>query len=188
MLASGGVARDFLGVFRRSIYIAREKTDLEKNSRITAEDVNRAAGEYDSSKREELEKDTDSLADKSRIETKFLRIRDFCLSKANANVFLIDKALDRTEINAIDELVDLRLLHLIRPKITVSKMPGHTYQAYMLDVSQYTGSRKKRDLEELEFWRGNSQEVLRRITLIYNPLGDIPGKSSGPGISSQSAK
>jgi hypothetical protein len=39
-------------------------------SLLTAEDVNRAAGDYDSSKREELEKDTDNTADKSLVENK----------------------------------------------------------------------------------------------------------------------
>jgi hypothetical protein len=37
----------------------------------------------------------------------------------------------------------------------------------MLDVSQYTASRKKRELEIIEFWRPESTERLRRVSLIY---------------------
>jgi hypothetical protein len=39
----------------------------------------------------------------------------------------------------------------------------------MLDVSQYTASRKKRELEIIEFWRADSIERLRRVSLIYSP-------------------
>jgi hypothetical protein len=38
----------------------------------------------------------------------------------------------------------------------------------MLDVSQYTASRKKRELEIIEFWRSDSTERLRRVSLIYS--------------------
>ncbi len=38
----------------------------------------------------------------------------------------------------------------------------------MLDVSQYTGSRMKRGLDIIEFWRPDHSEKLRRATLIYD--------------------
>jgi Cdc6-like AAA superfamily ATPase len=54
VLASGGVARDFLSIFRRSVDVARER----KSDTINAEDINKASGEYDTSKREEFKRDT----------------------------------------------------------------------------------------------------------------------------------
>ena len=51
--------------------------------------------------------------------------------------------------------------------MTISSRPGKIFEAYMLDVSQYTASRKKRELEIIEFWRENSAERLRRVSLIY---------------------
>ena len=57
VLASGGVARDFLALFRRSIDLARERGGGARGSRIAAEDVNQAAGD-DSAKRDELKRDT----------------------------------------------------------------------------------------------------------------------------------
>jgi hypothetical protein len=46
VLASGGVARDFLTIFRRAIDIARERTgkgDTFRGDKIGTEDVNQAA-------------------------------------------------------------------------------------------------------------------------------------------------
>lgn len=39
----------------------------------------------------------------------------------------------------------------------------------MLDLSQYAGSRKRRELELVEFWKQDSTESLRRISLLYTP-------------------
>ena len=50
VIASGGVARDFLTIFRRSIEIARERWaggERARGEKIGAEDVNKAAGEND---------------------------------------------------------------------------------------------------------------------------------------------
>ena len=38
----------------------------------------------------------------------------------------------------------------------------------MLDVSQYTGSRKRHNFELVEFWKAGSDEQLRRVKLIYD--------------------
>jgi hypothetical protein len=37
----------------------------------------------------------------------------------------------------------------------------------MLDLSQYAGSRKRRDFEIVKFWGNDSADVLRREKLIY---------------------
>lgn len=168
VLASGGVARDFLGIFRRSIAIARNRSSGARGPKIGVEDVNAAAGEYDQYKREELSRDT-SKEEEQPIETEFAKIREFCLNSANANCFLIDKDAELTLSNRVAELTDLRLVHKVRSRVTISGRPGKLFEAYMLDVSQYTASRKKRDLEVIEFWREDSTERLRRVSLIYPP-------------------
>ena len=38
-----------------------------------------------------------------------------------------------------------------------------------LDLSQYTGERKKRDMTILEFWETGAEDELRRRALIYEP-------------------
>ena len=169
VLASGGVARDFLSIFRRSIDVARERLrgGGERLGKITAEDINVASGEYDSSKREEFDLDTGS-EDKEPLDQQFHRIRDFCLEEAKSNCFLLDKEERGTQVASVHELVDLKLLHLVRSRVTVSGRRGRIYEAYMLDLSQYAGARKRRGLEIIEFWKPESKESLRRALLIYS--------------------
>ena len=165
VLASGGVARDFLGLLRRSILIAKERGDTARGEKVGVEDVNGAAGEYDSSKREELTRDT--LDDRQALEEEFSHIGKFVNYYSKANVFLLDKGLPDTVLAPIEELVDLRLVHRVRSRVTVGDRPGKIFEAFMLDVSQYTASRKKRDLEIIKFWRDDAVDSIRRPGLIY---------------------
>jgi len=168
VLASGGVARDFLSIFRKSLMVARERGGGHRGEKIGAEDVNMAAGEHDTSKREEFTRDTlDGEAGPLDIE--FQKLRHFCLNQANCNCFLLDQEEKGKEIELIHELVDLKLIHLVRSRVTVSKRQGKIYEAYMLDLSQYAGARKRRKLQIVEFWKQSSVETLRKISLIYSP-------------------
>ena len=180
VLASGGVARDFLGIFRGSIAEARERLRREpehhRGPKIGAEDVNLAAGKYGDLKQEEFKRDT--LEDQQRLVEAFGRMRSFCTEKANANCFLLDQDAGGDETSLVQELVDLRLVHLVRSGVTVSGRTGKVYKAYMLDVSQYAGSRKRRKLEMVEFWRTGSREQLRRASLIYDPALQIGLKTA----------
>jgi Cdc6-like AAA superfamily ATPase len=165
VLASGGVARDFLGLLRRSILIARERGTTARGEKVGVEDINGAAGEYDSSKREELTRDT--LDERQALEDEFAHIGRFVNDYSRANVFLLDKSLPERELEPIEELVDLRLVHRVRSRVTVRDRPGKTFEAFMLDVSQYTAARKKRELEIIEFWREDAVDTIRRTGLIY---------------------
>ncbi len=170
VLASGGVARDFLAIFRRAVDVARERGENHRGARIGSEDVNVAAGEHETSKREELKRDT--LDDQIEIEKQFERVVSFCVDVAKANLFLLDKNASGSEARLIHELVDLRLLHLVRSRITVSKRAGKIFEGYMLDVSQYTGSRKRHNFELVEFWKPEALEDMRRVKLIYENAPD----------------
>jgi Cdc6-like AAA superfamily ATPase len=171
VLASGGVARDFLGIFRRSIDFARTHDTKHRGHKIGIEDVNHAAGDYDSSKREELRRDT--LDDNSVLETEFRKVRDFCVKYAKANVFLVDKDENKERYELIQELMDLRLIHKVSSRVTVSKRPGRIFEAYMLDLSQYTGSRKMREMRIVEFWRQGRADQLRLVSMVYDPDAHI---------------
>jgi len=179
VLASGGVARDFLGLLRRSILIARERGKTSRGEKIGVEDVNGAAGEYDSSKREELTRDT--LDERQALEEEFARIGQFVNQYSKANVFLMDRSLPDSELEPIEELVDLRLVHRVRSRVTVADRPGKNFEAFMLDVSQYTASRKRRELEIIEFWRDNAVDSIRRPGLIYKELEGSKVVTKGTG-------
>ncbi|MGD0090312.1 MAG: hypothetical protein ABSE73_10370 [Planctomycetota bacterium] len=176
VLASGGVARDFLSIFRRSVEVARERGGGPRGDSVGVEDVNMAAGEYDSTKREDFSRDT--LNDATPLEDEFRKIREFCLDKNNTNCFLLDKEQHGREVELIHELVDLKLVHFVRSRITVSGRPGHIHEAYMLDLSQYAGARKRRELKLVEFWKPDSKDSLRRVSLLYTP-GKVSERSIG---------
>jgi len=157
-----------LSVFRMSVDVARERTETsaESGDKINVEDVNKAAGEYDGPKREEFKRDT--LEDDQDLDEEFQTIRNFCLDRANSNCFLLGKDAKGNEVALIHELVDLKLLHLVRSRVTVSGRRGKIFEAYMLDLSQYAGARKRRGLEMIEFWKPGAQEGLRKASLIYD--------------------
>jgi len=165
VLASGGVARDFLAIFRKAVDVARQRGNDYRGERIGSEDINQAAGEHEPSKREELKRDTSE--DQAQIEAEFDKVVRFCLDKAGANLFLLEKSTTGEEWGLVQELVDLRLIHLVRSRITVRTHPGKLYEGYMLDLSQYAGSRKRREFEIVKFWGSESTDVLRREKLIY---------------------
>ncbi len=167
VLASGGVVRDFLAIFRKAVDVARERGEDHRGPKIGSEDVNLAAGEHESSKREELKRD--AVDDQREIERQFDKVVTFCVDKAKANLFLLEKGLSGKEVDLIHELVDLRLIHLVRSRITVSSRVGKIYEGYMVDVSQYTGSRKRHNFELVNFWKAEASEALRRVKLIYEP-------------------
>ena len=58
LVLAGGVARDFLSIFRKAVDVARERGRTYRGERVNAEDVNVAAGEHEPSKRDELRRDT----------------------------------------------------------------------------------------------------------------------------------
>jgi hypothetical protein len=172
VLASGGVARDFLGIFRRSVDATRERRKRKphhyRGPKIGAEDVNLATGDYGETKQEEFKRDT--LEDRIKLEEQFAEVRSFCINQTNANCFLLDQDAKGEAVELINELVDLRLVHLVKSRETVSSgRTGKVYKAYMLDVSQYAGERKRRTLEMVEFWRTGARGRLRRASLIYTP-------------------
>ncbi len=167
VLASGGVARDFLSIFRRSIHVAREgvRAGGHRGDIVNAEDVNVAAGEHEPSKQEDFKRDTSD--DAPTLEEEFDRVRCFCLDQVVSNCFLVNKDARGAEVDLVHQLVDLKLLHLVRSRVTVSSRPGKIYEGYMLDLSEYAGARKRRNLELIEFWKPQSKEALRKASLIF---------------------
>lgn len=162
VLASGGVARDYIGILRISIENAKE----QNLSQVTVAAVNQASGEYESTKRDEFQRDV--IDGQDALQKEFENIKAFCFDKeVNKNCFTVEKDLGGEQYRMVKELVDLRLVHAIKSRVTVRHRPGRIYEAYMLDLSQYAGERKRRNFEILEFWRREDEEKLRLASLIY---------------------
>src|SRR5262249_12325937 len=151
---------------RSAVSVARERGMDDRAPKIGVEDVNTAAGDYDSTKREELKKDTD---DQKVLIEEFQRVVSFCLNETKANIFLLSKDASPERKAHIAELVDLRFLHKVKDRVTLKKAPGQIFEAYMLDVSQYTGSRARRGFEIIDDWHKDKGEILRRDKFVYDP-------------------
>jgi hypothetical protein len=168
VLASGGVARDFLGIFRRSIIAAQTRGLDYRGPKIGVEDVNTATGQYSSTKKEEFKKDTVDDQEHTSLEESFQRVRAFCVNEAQTNLFLVEPNEANQGYAVIQELVDLRLVHKVNSRVTVSKRQGEIFEAYMLDVSEYTQSRKRKGFEEIMFWGKDRNEKMRKVSLILD--------------------
>lgn len=47
-------------------------------------------------------------------------------------------------------------------RVTARDQPGRLFSCFLLDISQYTGERKRKDLELIPFW---TREGIDRITV-----------------------
>jgi hypothetical protein len=168
VLASGGVARDFLTIFRKSITHALERGEGHaRGGKIGAEDVNGAAGEHDTTKRDELRRDASD--EREKLEAALANIQQFCCLENNVNLFLVAPNVESPGAKIIGELLDLRFLHLAASRVTVRDDPGALRTCYLLDVSQYTGARLRRDLTMVEFWKKSGLDRIRRSKYVFDP-------------------
>jgi hypothetical protein len=177
VLASGGVARDFLTIFRRTIDVARERGETHRGERINAEDVNVAAGEHDPAKRDELKRDT--LEERALLERALLAIQDFCINN-KANCFLVQRDTESKGHDILGELVDLRFVHVVASRTTVRDIPGKLFTAYMLDISQYTGERRRREMEMISFWKRSELDKIRRSSFVLDVETLVRAADIGP--------
>lgn len=166
-IASGGVARDFIGIFSNAISQARNRGEKHhRGPKVGAEDVNLATGDYDPIKREEFKLDTDS--DRETLEQAFQALVAFCTEKSKCNVFLVSQKLSGTARDAIDQLIDLRLIHPVKSRVTLKKgAAGELFEAYMLDLSQYTAARKVHQFQIVDLNAPDKDEAMRKASLIY---------------------
>ncbi|MBN9124927.1 MAG: hypothetical protein J0I60_09435 [Nitrosospira sp.] len=166
-IASGGVTRDFIGIFSNSISQARNRGQKHhRGPKIGAEDVNLGTGDYDPIKREEFKLDTD--ADRVLLETVFQNIAAFCTETSKCNVFLVSQKLTGQVRDSIDQLIDLRLIHPVKSRVTLKKgASGEIFEAYMLDLSQYTAARKVHEFQIVDLHASDKDETIRKASLMY---------------------
>lgn len=151
VLASGGVPRDYLNLFAASIVVARRSRELAR--RVGKEDVAVAAGSAARGKKRDLEQDVASddtrelLATLSAISAyvKGLRFTYFLVN-------LAQKPLRKYEL--LGQLVDLRFAHIVQTSLSDQHRPGTRYEAYVLDLSEFTDVRLQRGLNILDLEAG----------------------------------
>ncbi|ABW15659.1 hypothetical protein Franean1_6317 [Parafrankia sp. EAN1pec] len=161
LFASGGVPRDFLVLASAAVGKARER---ESAKVVGVQDVNRAAGDAADAKIQELEEDLASNIGLSGRTLEALGIiRRFCLDEVASTFYgvdFFDKETNAREYQVFSDLLDLRLLHVIHESVSDAHEAGRKHEVFMLDLSQYTGSRLKQGLRVLDL-QGDSLLVKR---------------------------
>jgi hypothetical protein len=156
VLASGAVPRDYLVLSAAGI----RQAQMRENARLVGvQDVNRAAGKAAKVKISELEDDAASIeGTTSEIIRGLQIIRNFCIDEKNCTFFRIDfhdKENNVSEYDILQDLLDLRLVHLVDQSLSDERKAGRRSEVYMLDLSQFSGQRLKRRLRVLDFESGN---------------------------------
>jgi hypothetical protein len=156
VLASGGVPRDFLVLTASAIQSARGRS----NARYAGvQDVNEAAGQLQKTKIQEVEDDAAAdVKEASHVIDALKILRDFLIDEAQSSYFRVDfrdKEKYSKEYGLLQSLMDLRLVHLLNSSLSDEKEAGRRSEVYMLDLSQFSGSRLKQRLRVLDLVKGN---------------------------------
>ena len=151
-----------------------------ENSRLVGkQDVARAAGDIAQAKMSELEEDaTAATGSAQRIIAGLQTLREFCLNVRRHTFFQVDfrdKERSVEEYSLLQSLMDVRFIHLVNASVSDTHRSGVRSEAYMLDLSQFSGERLRKDLKVLDFVEG--EIVLRETGTTKTPRrGDTPRK------------
>jgi len=163
-LASGGVPRDFLSLFV-------SLSNRSSGQPIGKIQVNDAAIANANSKYESMKRDSgneDAILDEC-----LAVIKSFVYEEKRTNAFLVAKEdLEKNTFGrqAIRELVDLRLIHLVDHNTSKAPSDGRRYEAYILDVGLYDNSRP-RNFSQIE--PGQKDDKARKDSLRASPVVEL---------------
>lgn len=156
VVASGAVPRDYLVLATSAISRAQRRP---KARLVGVQEINQAAGDSAASKIQELEEDMASNAGTAEVTLETLKtVRKFCLEQASFTYFLVgfrDREDNPSAYNLLTDLMDVRLLHMIDAGVSDSHSAGHRSEAFMLDLSQFSGARLKQKIRVLDFSAGH---------------------------------
>ena len=162
VLASGGVARDYLRITAGAIDEARNRGVTEKSGshRVIADDVNKAAGLLSPAKFDDLEVDEPEEA--AALPELVRKITEFCRERGHA-YFLI--AVDSVDLSAqVDKLQHLRFAHLLSESETVPDRGSQRFNVWLLDVAELSAQRAA---AHMDFLGWEDREKRRNRKLIF---------------------
>ena len=192
VLASGGIPRDFFGVIKLALRVAR----LRNEDAVGKLRINEAARQYaEDTKLPEINEDLDVDAD--LVKLLLYDISRFAKEVKKKNCFHVDLdqlAADPEIQHLIDSLVDSRLIHLISDDTTNSKRAGRRFAAYLVDVGLYGHPQRRgdRSIEEVEFWEKDNAGRLKNLerSPIYSlrTVEQLRGAVQATGIGEKDAR
>lgn len=129
-----------MDLFARAI--TRATSQDQKKVSITS--INLAASEIAEHKLRDVEKDHSEAFASTR--TVLEQLKAFCVKERRQNAFLVEIKNDDKAFTCIQELIALRLVHVLHEGITPHEA-GRRYQALMLDYGFYVGIRAARSVD-----------------------------------------
>ena len=174
MLASGGVARDYLVLTSGAINKAqsRGRTSKSGTDRVIVEDVNNAAADIAPAKLTDLKEDVPQEA--RELEALVYDLTEFCRFTKCA-YFLIDTQ-DDVLSHQVDSLQNLRFANLIHESETVPDRSSQRFNVWLLDVAMLSSQRAARNVD-FDGW--DKREARRQRRLIYTV--DWQDRAGAPG-------
>lgn len=162
VVAAGGVPRDYLRLAREAIRHARNRgpSDKQGSNKVIAEDVNSAAGQTAEPKIADLRADAPNEA--AELESLLEDLGEFCRHNQVA-YFLVDQR-DPDLTKQIDQLQDLRLVHLLLDGETVPNAGSRRHRVLLLDVAYLSFKRAR----QVDFEGWNDRSKRRALRLIYS--------------------
>jgi Cdc6-like AAA superfamily ATPase len=172
VLASGGVARDYLSLLRRALRSCMERpADIPNTrNRVEGEDVVRASVALYEQKQEDLKQDAGDEADSLR--SRLSEIVRFCADLHRTHILLVEttKLQEETWGSEVEALTDLRLLNRI-DTLSTKSAGAHSdrmYAAFTLDLSIWT-TRPAGQIAPVRFWEPSGRDQLRELAQVYTP-------------------
>jgi hypothetical protein len=179
VLASGGVARDYLRITSFAIDEARNRGVTAKSGshRIIVDDINKAAGLLSPAKFDDLKADEPQEA--AALAHLVRRITEFCRERRRA-YFLI--ATDSLDFSAqVDKLQHLRFTHLLTESETIPDRGSQRFNVWLLDVAELSAQRAT---EGMDFLGWADREKRRNRKLIFTGE-EVPVSISGAAKKTQ---
>lgn len=147
VLASGGVPRDYLNLFAASLGVARRQRERAKE--VGREDIAIAAGLSAKGKKRDLELDVNESNSQRVLAS--IEALSATVKQAGYVYFRVDASQrNSTAYETFALMVDLRFAHVVQSSLSDQHKSGVRYEAYILDLSEYTDVRLKRGLHLLD--------------------------------------
>lgn len=161
VVAAGGVPRDYLRLAREAIKHARNRkpSDKQGSDKVMAEDVNSAAGQTAEPKVADLRADAPDAA--AELERLLEDLGEFCRHNRVA-YFMVDQR-DPELAKQIDQLQDLRFVHLLFDGETVPNAGSRRHRVLLLDVAYLSFKRAR----QVDFEGWNDRSKRRAPRLVY---------------------
>jgi hypothetical protein len=160
VLASGGVARDYLRLTAGAIEQAQNRgiTPKSGTNRVIVEDVNEAAGTIAPSKLDDMKRDAPELA--ARLRALVVNLTEFC-RQTQCAYFLID-AQDRQLSDSMDALQHLRFAYLLDESETVPDRASQRFNVWLLDIAELSAQRATQQMD-FDGWQKREKRRNRRL-------------------------